>query len=116
MNWLFTHPGMAARFDRGEPFCHLFPVRRGLLEVIEPEIRRLSEDPELERQHRAWSASRASFNRDLQEPGSKAQADKWQKLYYRALDADGRRADVPDHRTRLRLKPFKTPVDRVPEK
>ena len=66
-------------------------------------------------QARAWSASRASFNRDLQEPGSKVRADKWQKLYYRALGADGRRADVPGHRTRLQLKPFKMSVDRVPE-
>ncbi len=112
MNWLFTHPGMAARFDRGEPFCHLFPVPRGGLDAIEPELRRLSENPELERQHRAWAASRKSFNRDLQEPGSEAQASKWQKLYYRGLDADGRRTGVSDHRTRLRLRPFRKPARR----
>ena len=69
----------------------------------------LSDDPELKRQHDAWTASRASFNTDLKRPGSEAQSEKWQKLYYRGLDPQGRPTEADAHRTRLRLKPFKTP-------
>jgi len=68
----------------------------------------LSADPELKRQHDAWTASRARFNIDLKQPGSDAQSDKWQKLYYRGLAPDGGPTPAEAHRTRLRLKPFKT--------
>jgi hypothetical protein len=43
MNWLFTRPNTAVRFERGEPYCHLFPLRRGELERITPQLRSLSE-------------------------------------------------------------------------
>jgi hypothetical protein len=43
----------------------------------------------------------------LQEPGSEARAEKWQKLYYRGLDPEGRETAAEEHRTRLKLKPFK---------
>jgi len=47
MNWIFTAAATPVRFEKDEPFCHVFPVKRGALEAIEPEIRALSEDPEL---------------------------------------------------------------------
>ena len=67
----------------------------------------LSADPELKRQHDIWTASRARFTFDLKQPGSDAQSDKWQKLYYRGLAPDGAQSPAEAHRTRLRLKPFK---------
>ena len=109
MNWIFTRPGVAVRFDKGEPYCHIFPVRCGAMESIAPELKLLSDDPELKRQHEAWTASRASFNTDLKRPGSGAQAEKWQKLYYRGLDPGGNPTEAEGHRTRLRLRPFKPP-------
>jgi uncharacterized protein DUF6065 len=66
-------------------------------------------DPELKRQHDAWTSSRASFNTDLKKPGCDAQSEKWQNLYYRGLDPEGRATAQESHRTRLRLKPFKPP-------
>ena len=39
MNWQFTRPHTAVRFEKGEPFCHLMPVRRGEIEAVEPELR-----------------------------------------------------------------------------
>jgi len=48
-------------------------------------------------------------NIDLNRPGSEAQSDKWQKLYYRGLAPDSAPAAAEIHRTRLRLKPFKAP-------
>ncbi len=106
MNWIFTRPDTAVRFEKGEPFCHLFPVERGALEEVEPELRRLSDAPELKRSYEAWTENRNRFNADLSLPGSEARAEKWQKLYHRGLNPDGESGTAPDHRTRLRLKPF----------
>jgi hypothetical protein len=106
MNWVFTRSGAAVRFERGEPFCHIIPVRRGELEAFAPEVRRLSEAPDIERQYETWKEGRNQFNADLRQPGSGAQAERWQKLYYRGVDAEARAAPIGDHRTRLRLKPF----------
>ena len=109
MNWLFTRATTPVRFEAGEPYCHIFPVRRGELESIEPELRVLSENPDLKSQHGDWTAKRNQFNRDLKQPGSQAQAEKWQKLYYRGVGPDGERIVVEDHRTRVKLKPFRRP-------
>jgi hypothetical protein len=106
MNWKFTRPAVAVRFEAGEPFCHIFPVRRGELEAFEPRLRQLSEDADLKEQNVAWQASRRNFLVDLKTPGTPAQTERWQKLYYRGLDAVGRKSGVEDHRTRLRLRQF----------
>ncbi|MBH5391746.1 DUF6065 family protein [Bradyrhizobium diversitatis] len=107
MNWLFTRPHHEVRFEVGEPICHLFPVRRGQLEDLSPAVRKLSEHPELEREHRLWSASRSSFNADLNVPDSKATQDQWQKSYFRGVSPSGQSAPE-GHRSRLRLRQFKT--------
>jgi hypothetical protein len=106
MNWLFTRPGIPVRFEKNEPFCHLMPVRRGELEAVEPALRVLSENPELQREHEIWTAKRSKFNADLHEPGSEAQIEKWQKLYHRGQRIGGAPSGIDDHRTRLKLKPF----------
>jgi hypothetical protein len=105
MNWVFTRPGRVG-FAEGEPFCHVFPIRRGELEDIEPQQRPLAAEPELERQYKEWTASRSQFNKDLKQPGSQAQAERWQKRYYQGLDPDGQSTIGEEHRTRLRLRPF----------
>jgi hypothetical protein len=84
-------------------------VRRGEIEAVEPELRSLSENPELKRQHDTWTANRNRFNADLRQPGSEAQAEKWQKLYHRGVMPDGEAAGSADHRTRLKVRPFKKP-------
>lgn len=105
MNWMFTRPGAAVRFERGEPFCHIFPMKRGELERIEPELRQLATEPELALQYQKWRASRKQFNEQLKEPDSLAQSQKWQKQYYRGITPDGHSAPE-DHRTRVRLNAF----------
>lgn len=106
MNWLFTRPNITVRFDAGEPFCHFFPIARGSLEEVKPELHVLSEAKELKQQYDQWQFRRYVFNAELKQDGSQAQVEKWQKLYYRGLDPDGRPGDAKGHRTRLRLKPF----------
>jgi hypothetical protein len=106
MNWQFTRPGVAVRFDKGEPFCHVWPLQRGALQAVEPEVHPLSQAPELKQQYDAWNASRLAFNSELKQPGSEAHARKWQKLYHQGLLPDGSETTA-DHRTRLRLKRFR---------
>lgn len=107
MNWQFTRPNVPVRFAAGEPFCHLFPTPRGLLERVEPEIRELGEDPEFEADYLHWSEARQTFNVDLLNPDSDARKSKWQKDYYRGYTPRGAEADA-DHRVKLRLK---KPID-----
>ncbi|EHK76652.1 hypothetical protein SM0020_17612 [Sinorhizobium meliloti CCNWSX0020] len=104
---LAVHPGRAlgARFEAGEPICHIFPVSRGGLEAVTPDMRKLSENPELEGEYKAWSDSRNSFNKGLNDPNSDAVREKWQKLYFRGVCRFGRNGPE-DHRSRLKLKPF----------
>jgi hypothetical protein len=109
MNWAFTAPGTNVRFERGEPFCHVLPVRRGDLERFEPEVRLFDEDPELKAQYETWKESRDHFNAALGQPGSAAQAAGWQKHYHRGQNASGQKSSPKDRRTRLHLKPFRGP-------
>jgi hypothetical protein len=106
MNWLFTRPGTPVRFEKGEPFCQIFPIRRSDLDAVVPEIHALSENPTLKAQHDSWTASREHFNTELLRPGSEAEAEKWQKMYYRGVVQGSDQVAAPDHRTRLRVKPF----------
>src|SRR5262249_42019587 len=105
MNWLFTRTHQKVRFERDEPFCHLFPIARGGLEAVRPVLRRLSENPALDREHKEWTASRSSFNAALAEPESQAAQDQWQKSYFRGVTPMGKPAP-DDHRSRLRLRSF----------
>jgi hypothetical protein len=104
MNWRFTRPGTQITFGRDEPFCMIYPVRRGLIDEIEPEIRPIESDAEINSAFTAWGESRRGFNKELRVPGSDARARKWQKDYFRGDSpfADG----PPDHRTKLRPRPF----------
>ncbi|WP_221191196.1 DUF6065 family protein [Sphingomonas sp. BK580] len=114
MNWRFTRVGEWVSFAEDEPFCFLFPVQRGVLEAIKPVVRPLSEAPELESAFSAWSASRDAFQEHVSRTRPTAPADKWQKLYYRGVQPDGRPGPA-DHEAKLRLPPFdKVPAPRCP--
>jgi hypothetical protein len=117
MNWVFTRPNATVRFEGGEPFCHVFPIQRGMLEEVKPELHVISEEPELKEQYQKWEMTRTFFNTDLKRAETQAHKDKWQKLYYRGLNPDGTPNDIKDHRTRVRLKPFvkSTPYSRRPD-
>jgi hypothetical protein len=107
MNWKFTRSAISVRFEKGEPLCHIWPIRRGALDAVEPEMHRLSDAPELRKSYEQWRASRNAFNQELLEPDSAARSERWQKRYHRGLMPDGTKADA-DHRSRIQLKPFRT--------
>lgn len=106
MNWMFTRPDQIVRFERGEPFCHFFPVKRGEIEEFEPRIVPITANLELQRQQKAWTERRNQFMQELPKEGSMANEERWQKLYYRGVDAQGNEVKTANHRTRVRLKPF----------
>jgi hypothetical protein len=104
MNWRFTQPGEVV-FEEGEPYC-FFPVDRRLLPSVEPEFRRLADAPDIEREFNTWQHSRNDFNQKLGVEGSKAREEGWQRTYFQGAMPSGKKAPK-DHRTRLRLQPFK---------
>lgn len=108
MNWRFTRPNQWVRFEENEPIAFFFPVQRGAVEQFTPRIERLEDQPELLAAFEKWSESRNAFQKWVTEAAPEAPAEKWQKLYFRGLDADGKPAQV-DHQSKLRLPPFKFP-------
>jgi hypothetical protein len=106
MNWKLTRKDTPVAFEADEPICMLFPIARGLVESVEPEFRSLDEDEDWRRAYTEWSQDRARFNDDLTDPSSPAARQKWQKDYFHGAAARWGVAPA-DHRTKLRLKPFK---------
>ena len=54
-----------------------------------------------------FKIQRNTFNADLKTPGSAAQAEKWQKIYVQGKTESGAVEAAEDHRTKLRLNPFR---------
>lgn len=104
MNWKFTRNDTQIAFESGEPFCMIFPVRRGLVEEVETDMRPIESNEGLFAAYTAWVASRRAFHEGLAVPGSEAQVEKWQKDYFRGASRFGQ--SPPDHRTKLRVKSF----------
>lgn len=112
MNWRFTRAHHWVSFDEGEPFCFFFPVQRGLLESCIPELRTASPDSDVMRQNREARQIRAQFLAELPIEGSEANAQKWEKTYYRGFTPDGG-AGTPDHQIKLQLRNFRDTSDQA---
>jgi hypothetical protein len=106
MNWLFTRAYHKVRFEAGEPFCHIFPLRRGYVEEFAPNVQKLSDNPELASEYENWRNSRNSFNADLKNPASEAAQAKWQKAYFQGSTPNGH-SRAENHRSRLKVQPFR---------
>jgi hypothetical protein len=106
MNWKLTAAGTIG-FEKDEPFCHIYPVQQGILEDIVPEIRDLSENPDLQAQFNAWSARRSEFIRKLDQRDEETMRQAWEKLYFQGKKTEAEPA-VPTHQHKVRLN---TPVD-----
>lgn len=105
MNWRFTRPGLAVHFAEGEPFCHIFPVRRGDVESFSPRFEIMSGDPDLNARNTDWAQARAKFTDKLRTDPPEKKSDAWQKHYFQGIDMDGRQG-TSNHQTKLRVKPF----------
>jgi len=105
MNWRFTRPDHAIRFEPDEPIAFLMPIARDSVEQFDARIAAIDEEPGLAAAFTQWSLSRDAFQQHMADHPAAAPADKWQKLYYRGLQPDGV-TDAPDHRTKVRACPF----------
>jgi Family of unknown function (DUF6065) len=103
MNWLFLDKDRPVRFEKGEPFATIFPVPRNLAEQLDPVIMDETANPELWRKHMAHRLSRADFIESLKVENSRAREKGWQRAYFSGPDEPA----TPEHRTKVRLKPFR---------
>ena len=103
MNWKFTRRNHWVRFRQGEPICFIYPVVRGALEQMNPIVVDLEDNPALHQEFKAWSRSRDQFQAEVGR--ATRPSERWQKRYYRGVSMSDERP-VPDHRSRLRLRPF----------
>lgn len=112
MNWKFTRANHPVVFERDEPFCHIFPVRRGLLESVTPAVHSMSSNDEISKDFHDWRQGRDKFLKDSRVPGSEAHTQGWQKDYMRGDDP---RNTLRTHRTKLKLRNFDTSSLQPPE-
>lgn len=103
MNWRFTRPGHTVVFEKDEPFCHIFPVKRGLLEGVIPTVRKLEDNAELSGDFVNWKLGRDRFLTEVKTPGTEAHTAGWQKDYMRGEDPQ---KNLRTHRTKLKLRGF----------
>jgi hypothetical protein len=114
MNWKITRPHHRIRFEKGEPYCFLFPIKRGLPEAMEPELKRLREDPEGE--YQVHYAKRMRFflrhvltlNRDRGKDAEVLNQKQlnFQMWYMKGQMPDGS-GDFDGHQKSLQLRPFR---------
>jgi hypothetical protein len=113
MNWKVTRVCEWVRFAKGEPFCMLVPVPRGLAESLVPQREPIATNPEVQAQYDAWEESRRGFLKDLSVREPEAIKRGWQKDYFQGKMPDGK--DFPSHQTHLALREFTPPQQPTPE-
>ena len=104
MNWKITRPNHPLVFEEGEPIAMVSPMKRGEIESFRPELRNLTEDPNLAVLHAEWARSRAAHNADLRVPNSEARKQGWQRHYFRGESI--RKEPTFEHQTKLALTEF----------
>jgi hypothetical protein len=100
MNWQLLRPGRVV-FEEDEPFCLIIPIRKQALIGCQPEIRSLSDDPELSRQHEEFRVARDAFMQRFLAGDAAAIKQAWQRYYFLGRHPDGTEAD--NHLSKLRL-------------
>ncbi len=122
MNWKLTRPEHPVTFEAGEPVCMIVPQRRGELESFEPEVRDLTDDPEVAYDYWKWAESRwnamaegrhkrAAQKEEEEEEEEASSATNsnesrsiWQMHYVRGTSPTGIGSE--EHQTKLRLRSF----------
>lgn len=101
MNWHLTRPG-AVRWEKGEPFCMVFPVPQGALEQITPEIYDIDDNPDLKAQYDAWRNKREEFMVKFRAGDQETLKQAWQRYYFLGKMASTGEA-VATHTHKIRL-------------
>lgn len=104
MNWKFTRAGCRVRFERGEPYCFIFPVKRGDIEECDPVVRSMERGSDLERMYQHAYRRRREL-RKQRSAGAEPKQREPNNWYAKGKLPD-LSASVDEHRTRIRPKPF----------
>lgn len=99
MNWKFTEENSAVRFEKGEPFCRIFPVPKNI-EEFEISIEDISENLSISEEMEKWALKRDYFN--VEQNNGKDWSVKLPGLYYKGTYSDGTCPNT-EHKTRLNL-------------
>ncbi|MHB2032550.1 MAG: DUF6065 family protein [Gemmatimonadaceae bacterium] len=105
MNWIFTRPGTVVRFDQGEPFCFMFPIKRDILPDVSPLLADIGQDPVLAAEYAQWRERRSAHRCETAMGVPASIATGVQPLYMQGKLVSGQRTAF-EHRTTLRVKPF----------
>jgi hypothetical protein len=100
MNWKIERRNDPAYFRAGDSVCMLTPFPLDLLESLAPEIRRISDEPEL---HDRFERARRERNETLRK-AYQEHARGFELNYMRGEQLDGEK--WKDHRTNLKLHEF----------
>jgi len=106
MNWKLTRADHAVRFEAGEPYCHIMPVRRSDLENFTPRHRTLASEPDLKSEYDAWQVSRAKFLQSMAAQDPSTLREGWQKHYFQGKSVSGSDLHSLPRRTKVRLPDF----------
>ena len=106
MNWQVMRPGRVV-FEENEPYCFIFPIKKQALVDCEPEIHRVEDDAERNRQLLMLSNERDEFLKKFTAGDPETHKKGWLKHYFIGQHPDG--TPVEGHINKLRLK---EPVDR----
>jgi hypothetical protein len=102
MNWQMIARG-AASFQKGEPFCMIYPVPHGMLQAVKPVLHSIDDDPDLKRQMTVWAHSRAEFLKKEAELGGGDMRADWQKFYFKGEMPEAGVKAPDTHINKLRL-------------
>ncbi len=111
MNWKFTRSHYPVRFEKGEPFCMITPIKRGEVEQFEPNIEPIENNVVLHEDYTHWKHKRqkavedSKWRKRIAAAMRKPHIRKYDLSYLRGQTASGR-FKFPEHQTRLMLKPF----------
>lgn len=102
MNWRFLRPGTIT-WKKDEPFCQIFLIQGHLQEMVDPEIKSITTDPELQQEHDKWAAKRTDLRRRMAAGDLDALRHPWDRDYFIGRMANGDKCPFP-HASKLRVK------------
>jgi hypothetical protein len=88
------------KFAAGEPICMFFPIARGYLEALKPELKEMVEDPILLQEYLAWAEGREVFIEQLKSHSRSG----FERHYSRGMTHGSPR--FHGHQTRMALRGF----------
>lgn len=101
MNWRFTRPGIVS-FDKGEPYAYIMPISHTAVDAVQPIVKRIEDEPALQKEYEAWGQSRTSFLDKLHAHDEAAKRAGWQRHYFKGETPAGEElTETHIHRRRL---------------